>query len=199
MNKAIYSLLQDQKRRIMHIYTRSGDNGETSLIGGKRVPKYHIRIEAYGTVDELISYIGLIRDQNISSEIKDQLIEVQSNLMTCASILAADCEDCDVELPELKNEHVAKLEQDINKMELELPTLNSFVLPGGHTAVSFTHITRNICRRAERYAIRLNEETEISEEVIQYLNRLSDYLFMLGRKFVNDFGVKEILWKPNSK
>jgi cob(I)alamin adenosyltransferase len=119
--------------------------------------------------------------------------------MTCASILAADCEDCDVELPELKNEHVAKLEQDINKMELELPTLNSFVLPGGHTAVSFTHITRNICRRAERYAIRLNEETEISEEVIQYLNRLSDYLFMLGRKFVNDFGVKEILWKPNSK
>lgn len=199
MNKAIYSLLQDQKRRIMHIYTRSGDNGETSLIGGKRVPKYHIRIEAYGTVDELISYIGLIRDQNISSEIKDQLIEVQSNLMTCASILAADCEDCDVELPELKNEHVAKLEQDINKMELELPPLNSFVLPGGHTAVSFTHITRNICRRAERYAIRLNEETEISEEVIQYLNRLSDYLFMLGRKFVNDFGVKEILWKPNSK
>jgi cob(I)alamin adenosyltransferase len=183
----------------MHIYTRSGDNGETSLIGGKRVPKYHIRIEAYGTVDELISYIGLIRDQNISSEIKDQLIEVQSNLMTCASILAADCEDCDVELPELKNEHVAKLEQDINKMELELPPLNSFVLPGGHTAVSFTHITRNICRRAERYAIRLNEETEISEEVIQYLNRLSDYLFMLGRKFVNDFGVKEILWKPNSK
>lgn len=199
MNKAIYSLLQDQKRRIMHIYTRSGDNGKTSLIGGKRVPKYHIRIEAYGTVDELISYIGLIRDQNISSEIKDQLIEIQSNLMTCASILAADCEDCDVELPELKNDHVAKLEQDINKMELELPPLNSFVLPGGHTTVSFTHITRNICRRAERYAIRLNEETEISEEVIQYLNRLSDYLFMLARKFVNDFGVKEILWKPNSK
>lgn len=180
----------------MHIYTKTGDKGETSLIGGKRIPKYHIRIEAYGTVDELISYIGLIRDQNISSEINDQLIDIQSNLMSCASLLAADCEDCDVELPELTHDHVKKLEEAINQMELELPPLTSFVLPGGHTTVSFTHITRNICRRAERYAIRLNEESEINEVVIQYLNRLSDYLFILARKFVKDFGVKEILWKP---
>jgi len=199
VNKAIHSLLQDQKRRVMHIYTRSGDNGETSLIGGKRVPKYHIRIEAYGTVDELISYIGLIRDQNISSEVKEQLTEIQSNLMSAASILAADCEDCDIELPELTHDHVEKLEKSINQMELDLPPLSSFVLPGGHTTVSFTHIARNICRRAERCAIRLNEESEISDEVIQYLNRLSDYLFILARKFVKDFGVKEILWKPNSK
>ena len=183
----------------MHIYTKSGDNGETSLIGGKRVPKYHIRIEAYGTVDELISYIGLIRDQNISPGVRDQLIEIQSNLMSCASILAADCEDCDVELPEVTHEQVGNLEEAINQMELDLPQLNSFVLPGGHTTVSFTHISRNICRRAERYAIRLNEESEIKEEVIQYLNRLSDYLFMLARKFVYDFEVKEVLWKPKSK
>jgi cob(I)alamin adenosyltransferase len=183
----------------MHIYTRSGDNGETSLIGGKRVPKYHIRIEAYGTVDELISYIGLIRDQNISQEIKNQLVDIQNDLMSCASILAADCDDCGIELPEINHEHIENLEKRINQLELELPPLNSFVLPGGHTTVSYTHIARNICRRAERYTIRLNEEQEINKEVIQYLNRLSDYLFMLARKFIKDFGVNEVLWKPKSK
>ena len=185
----------------MHIYTRTGDKGETSLIGGKRVPKYHTRIEAYGTVDELISYIGLIRDQNISNEIKNQLIDIQSDLMACASILAADCSNCGVELPEIKKDDVEKLERYINNLELELPQLTSFVLPGGHTIVSFTHIARNISRRAERNAIRLSEEekNEINEEVIQYLNRLSDFLFMLARKFIKDFGVKEILWKPKTE
>ena len=185
----------------MHIYTRTGDKGETSLIGGKRVPKYHTRIEAYGTVDELISYIGLIRDQNISAAVKSQLIDIQGDLMACASILAADCSDCGVQLPEIKHEDVEKVEQYINNLELELPELNSFVLPGGHTTISFTHIARNICRRAERSAIQLSEEekNEINEEVIQYLNRLSDFLFMLARKFIKDFGVNEILWKPKTK
>ena len=185
----------------MHIYTRSGDKGNTSLIGGKRVPKYHARVEAYGTVDELISYIGLIRDQNISAGIKDQLIDIQGDIMACASLLAADCSDCDVQLPEIKKDEVEKLEHYINNLELELPQLNSFVLPGGHPAVSFTHITRNISRRAERYVIRLNEEEKdkINGEVIQYLNRLSDFLFMLSRKFIKDFGVHEILWEPKTK
>jgi len=185
----------------MHIYTRTGDKGETSLIGGKRVPKYHTRIEAYGTVDELISYIGLIRDQNISAGIKSQLIDIQSDLMTCAALLAADCSDCGVELPQISHEHVKKLENHINDLELELPPLDSFVLPGGHTTVSFTHIARNVSRRAERNVIKLKEDEkeEINEEVIQYLNRLSDFLFTLARKFIKDFGVKEILWKPKPK
>ena len=182
----------------MHIYTKTGDKGTTSLLGGKRVPKYHIRIEAYGTVDELISYIGLIRDQNIPDGSKEQLIKIQDRLMACASILAADCDNCDIDLPEIKDDDIEKLEKAINDLELELPPLDSFVLPGGHTTVSYTHIARNICRRAERNAIRLNEEDEVNEQVIIYLNRLSDYLFMLARKFIKDFGVKEILWNPKS-
>lgn len=180
----------------MHIYTKTGDRGETSLIGGKRVPKYHLRIETYGTVDELIAYIGLIRDQNIKDAIQDELIDIQDRLMVCASILATDCEDCDVDLPELTQNDIKNLENLINKMEAELPPLRSFVLPGGHTTVSYTHIARNVCRRAERYVIKLNEEYKFSPEVIQYLNRLSDYLFMLTRKLSKDLGVKEVLWRP---
>jgi cob(I)alamin adenosyltransferase len=183
----------------MHIYTRTGDKGETSLIGGKRVPKYHLRIETYGTVDELIAYIGLLRDQNIQDSVRNELIEIQDKLMVCASLLAADCDDCDFELPQIYEDDIKNLEESIDKMDVELPPLQSFVLPGGHPIVSYTHIARNVCRRAERYAIRLYEDSKFSDQVLQYLNRLSDYLFMLARKFTQDFDIKEVLWKPKTK
>jgi cob(I)alamin adenosyltransferase len=180
----------------MKIYTKTGDKGSTSLIGGKRVPKYHIRIEAYGTVDELIAYIGLIRDQVNEPEIKSNLIEIQDRLMTCASILAADCDDCKVKIPILKNSDIEFLENEIDKMENNLPQLQNFILPGGNTLVSFCNISRTVCRRAERVIIKLSEEQNVPESVIKYINRLSDYLFVLSRKFIKDFNIKEIPWLP---
>ncbi|MFO7828017.1 MAG: cob(I)yrinic acid a,c-diamide adenosyltransferase [Bacteroidales bacterium] len=180
----------------MKIYTKTGDKGETSLIGGTRVPKYHDRIEAYGTVDELISYIGLIRDQKMDEHSKLILIEIQDRLMTCASILATDCENCDVKIPEIYNSDIEMLEKEIDLMEEELPPLRSFILPGGHTTVSFCHIARNICRRAERCSIKVQNQFKNSDKVIQYLNRLSDYLFVLSRKLTIDLYAKEIPWKP---
>jgi len=180
----------------MPIYSKTGDKGTTSLLGGKRVPKYHLRIEAYGTVDELISYIGLIRDQNVSENIGNELISVQDRLMVCASILAADCEDCEQQLPKLYEEDITRLEKNIDRMDVELPPLQNFVLPGGHTTVSYCHIARNVCRRAERHAIKLYEESEFSELVIRYLNRLSDYLFVLSRKLSKDLQIQEVKWEP---
>lgn len=180
----------------MRIYTKTGDQGKTSLLGGKRVPKYHIRIETYGTVDELISYIGLLRDQNISGAIRDELIAVQDRLMVCSSWLAADCEDCHDQLPKLYEQDITRMEKDIDRIEAQLPPLSSFILPGGHPTVSYCHIARNVCRRAERYAIRLYEESSFPELVIRYLNRLSDYLFVLGRKLSKDLEVKEVIWDP---
>lgn len=180
----------------MKIYTKTGDKGTTSLIGGTRVPKYHERIEAYGTVDELIAYIGLIRDQKIEEAIKNNLIEIQDRLMTCASILATDCDNCDVKIPELSDSDIEFLEKEIDKMEQQLPPLRSFILPGGHTTVSYCHIARNVCRRAERFAIKVSDQYKNSEMVIQYLNRLSDFLFVLSRKLSLDLYAEEIPWKP---
>ncbi len=180
----------------MRIYSKTGDKGKTSLLGGKRVPKYHLRIEAYGTVDELIAYIGLIRDQQISELLKNELIWVQDRLMVCASWLAADCDDCQDNLPKLFEEDITGLEKGIDRMDLELPPLQSFVLPGGHTTVSYTHIARNVCRRAERHVIKLYEESEFPELVIRYLNRLSDYLFVLSRKLSKDLHIHEVKWQP---
>jgi cob(I)alamin adenosyltransferase len=180
----------------MPIYTRTGDNGTTSLLGGKRVLKSHLRIEAYGTIDELVSYIGLLRDKSPSEEIREELVKVQDKLMVVASLLAADCEDCSSSLPKLYEEDVQHLEETINKMDRDLPPLNNFVLPGGHPTVSFCHISRNVCRRAERYTIRLNEESKVSPLTISYLNRLSDYLFVLARKISSDLGIKEVIWQP---
>ncbi len=180
----------------MKIYTKTGDKGTTSLIGGTRVPKYHERIEAYGTVDELIAYMGMIRDQKIEEAIKNNLIEIQDRLMTCASILATDCDNCDVNIPKLYEADIEFLEQEIDKMEQQLPPLRSFILPGGHTTVSFCHIARNVCRRAERFAIKVSDQYKNSEMVIQYLNRLSDFLFVLSRKLSLDLYAEEIPWKP---
>ena len=178
------------------IYTKTGDKGETSLIGGTRVPKYHDRIEAYGTVDELISYIGLIRDQKIDGQTICILIEIQDRLMTCASILATDCDNCSVKIPEMYDSDIEMLEKEIDTMEKDLPPLRSFILPGGHPIVSYCHIARNICRRAERYSIKVSSQFKFSEKVIQYLNRLSDYLFVLSRKLSINLYAKEILWEP---
>ncbi|PLX15405.1 MAG: ATP:cob(I)alamin adenosyltransferase [Marinilabiliales bacterium] len=178
------------------IYTKTGDKGETSLIGGTRVPKYHERVEAYGTVDELISYIGLIRDQEINEKIKSTLVEIQDRLMTCASILATDCDDCKVKIPEIYPSDVEILEKEIDKMNEGLPPLTSFILPGGHPTVSYCHIARNVCRRSERLSIKVQSQYKNSEKVIQYLNRLSDYLFVLSRKLSMDLNAKEIPWTP---
>lgn len=180
----------------MKIYTKGGDKGTTSLIGGRRVPKYHSKIEAYGTVDELISYIGLLRDYYENNYYKEFLIDVQDKLMTCSALLAADCDGCEDELPQINSKDITKLEKEIDKMEEKLPPLKSFVLPGGHPVVSFCHITRTICRRAERITIRVAEEFKVDELVIKYLNRLSDFFFVFSRLISRDLGAKEIPWKP---
>ena len=180
----------------MKVYTKKGDKGETSLIGGTRVSKHHIRIEAYGTVDELNSYIGLIRDQEIDEMAKTVLIEIQDRLFTIGSMLASDPEKSKMKIPELAENDIELLENEIDKMNDVLPEMKSFVLPGGNTVVSFSHVARCVCRRAERITIELSGNSFVSELVIKYLNRLSDYLFMLSRKLAQDFDVEEIPWKP---
>lgn len=178
------------------IYTKTGDKGETSLIGGTRVPKYHERIEAYGTLDELNAFIGLIRDQNIDAETKAILIEIQDRLFTAESSLAVDSDHPPLrKLPELNERDVVLLEKEIDKMNEELPPLSSFVLPGGHPVVSYCHIARTVCRRAERITIKLRENYQVNDLVIKYLNRLSDYLFVLSRKMTKDFNAEEIPWR----
>ncbi len=179
------------------IYTKTGDKGTTSLIGGTRVPKYHPRIEAYGTIDELKSYIGLIRDHNIDAEYKDQLIEIQDRLFTIESQLAHDPETKLLRpLPEIIEHDVEVLEKAIDKMNESLEPLSSFILPGGHLAVSHCHVARCICRRAERISIRLSELNPVNSLNIKYLNRLSDYLFVLARKIGKDLNAPETPWKP---
>lgn len=180
----------------MKIYTKTGDKGQTSLFGGKRVPKHHIRIEAYGTVDELNSYIGLVRDQAIDSKSFDALIEIQDRLFTLGSILAVEPGNSKVKVPDLFEDDVLFLENEIDKMNESLPEMKSFVLPGGHTTVSYCHISRCVCRRAERLVILLSEQEEVNELTFKYLNRLSDYLFVLARKLTMDLNAKEIPWKP---
>ena len=180
----------------MKIYTKTGDKGQTSLIGGTRVLKNHIRIEAYGTVDELNSHIGLIRDQPIDEHSKSVLIEIQDRLFTIGSSLASDPEKSKMKIPDLKEEDIALLEKEIDRMNEALLEMRSFVLPGGHTIVSYCHIARCVCRRAERNTISLSETGFVAETVIKYLNRLSDYLFVLSRKLSHDLHAKEMPWKP---
>ena len=180
----------------MKIYTKTGDKGRTSLIGGTRVAKSHLRIEAYGTVDELNSYIGLVRDQEVNKTRLDILKEIQDRLFTIGALLATDPEKSKMKTPDLHEEDVTLLEQEIDKMTAEVPPLRSFVLPGGHQSVSFCHLARCVCRRAERLAIRLQEVSEVEDLVIIYLNRLSDYLFALCRKMTQELGAEEIAWKP---
>lgn len=187
----------------MKIYTKTGDQGITSLFGGSRVPKYHIRIEAYGTVDELNSYIGLIRDQNIDSQTLQVLIKIQNELFTLGAMLATPLNKEKLKngterlnIDKIHGEWVDFLEKEIDTMNLNLPTMKHFVLPGGHTTVSFCHVARCVCRRAERICTQLNEETAINELILVYLNRLSDYLFVLARKLTIDNNSEEIKWIP---
>lgn len=181
---------------IFKIYTKGGDKGSTSLIGGTRVPKYHEKIEAYGTVDELCSYVGLVRDQDIDDHYKEILLIIQNRLFVIESLLAADSEESAEKLPRIKEADITLLEQEIDKMEESLPALTSFILPGGHTTVSYCHITRTICRRAERLTIKLGDSYQIDGLIVRYLNRLSDYFFVLARKLSRDLKVDEVLWKP---
>lgn len=178
----------------MKVYTRKGDDGSTGLIGGTRVPKDHIRIEAYGTVDELNSYIGLLRD---SAPVHGEfLIWVQNSLFTIGSLLAEDPEKSKMKLPQLKGEEMTKMEAEIDRIENGLPEMRNFILPGGHSAVSHAHIARCVCRRAERRTFTLSTQMAVDPAVLQFLNRLSDYLFMLSRRIGFDEGAEETPWLP---
>lgn len=179
----------------MKIYTKTGDKGSTSLIGGKRVPKNHIRIEAYGTVDELIAHIGLIRDYLQNKNMQQAFLDIQDQLMICAASLAADCEDCEENIPKLSEEGIVWLENQIDEMEEKLTPLKHFILPGGHPVVSHVHLARTVCRRAERRIISLAEERPVSDIILQYFNRLSDYLFVFARYISQELGAIEIPWK----
>jgi cob(I)alamin adenosyltransferase len=178
----------------MKIYTKGGDKGETSLLGGTRVAKSHDRVEAYGNLDELNSFIGLIRDQDILPHYKEVLLRVQENLFVAEALIARDPEKPTRALPSLSEDDILILEQEIDAMNAELPPLTNFILPGGHQTVSFCHIARTVCRRAERSLIRLNKESPVENIIIQLLNRLSDYLFVLARKTGQDNGATETPW-----
>ncbi|MDB4903320.1 MAG: cob(I)yrinic acid a,c-diamide adenosyltransferase [Mucilaginibacter sp.] len=180
----------------MKIYTKTGDKGFTSLIGGTRVVKHHIRIESYGTVDELNSYIGLIRDQDIDTHDKEILKHIQDRLFTIGSSLASDPEKSRMIIPDLRLDDIEILEKEMDIMNENLPELKHFILPGGNNAISFCHIARCVCRRAERITVHLAEESTVDEKVNIYLNRLSDYLFTLARKIGNDYKIPENQWIP---
>ncbi len=180
------------------IYTKTGDLGKTSLIGGTKVPKSHIRIESYGTVDELNSYIGMVSDQVGDAHVKVLLKEIQDRLFTVGSSLACDPEkEPLMRIPDLKEADINLLEREIDKMNDTLPPMKNFILPGGHIAVSTAHVARCVCRRAERICVNMQEhEMFVEPLVIKYLNRLSDYLFVLGRYIGHLLQVDEIPWKP---
>jgi len=180
----------------MKIYTKKGDNGTTGLIGGTRILKSSLRIEAYGTIDELNSYIGLVRDQDIHERYKKQLIEIQDRLFTIGSSLAADPEKSTMKIPDLHASDIEVLEKWMDEMEEVLPEMKNFVLPGGHQTVSFCHVARCVCRRGERIIVDLNQHEFVADLVISYVNRLSDYLFVLSRKITLDLGAIEQPWQP---
>ncbi len=180
----------------MKVYTRKGDAGETSLIGGVRVGKDSLRIDAYGTVDELNSFVGLLRDQLQDKHAVKILIEVQDRLFTLGSLLAEAPGGSRMKLPQVIQADIDLLEQEIDAMDEVLPPMTSFVLPGGHTTVSTTHVCRTVCRRAERLVVHLGRDYSIEPIIPMYLNRLSDYLFVLARKIAHDLKVEETPWKP---
>lgn len=180
------------------IYTKTGDKGETSLFGGKRLTKSHLRIEAYGTVDELNAVLGLVRDSLQNEHLRGILKSVQDRLFTIGANLASDPAK-NMTLPDLVPADIEILEKEIDSMETELPPLKNFILPGGHLAVSFCHLARTVCRRAERHVVALHHSEPVENIILVYFNRLSDYLFVLGRKVAHDLGVEEIPWKPREK
>lgn len=180
----------------MKIYTKTGDVGETSLFGGRRVLKSELRIDAYGTIDELNSWIGLLGDIQNEASMKLQLKEIQDRLFTLGSTLAADPENEKLKTPDLLDSDVEILERAIDTMEITLEPLQYFVLPGGHINVSYCHIARTVCRRAERLCVALYNTEKIHPLIVKYLNRLSDFLFVLSRKTAHDLNVEEVKWMP---
>lgn len=177
------------------IYTKRGDRGETSLLGGTRVPKYHERIEAYGTLDELNAFIGLLRDHLTDDQSRNILLEIQQNIFVAEAHLASEKPENNARLPKLTEENIILLEHEIDTMNRDLPELRSFILPGGHETVSYCHIVRTVCRRAERLTIKLSEQYPVDSEIIKYLNRLSDYFFVLARKIAFEFSIGDNVWK----
>jgi cob(I)alamin adenosyltransferase len=182
----------------MKIYTKKGDEGSTSLIGGTKVLKSIQRIEAYGTVDELNSYIGWVRDLCQIEKQKITLLEIQDRLFTIGSLLASDPEKSKMKLPELKEADIEFLEKEIDNMNEELPEMKFFILPGGHPTVSCCHVSRCVCRRAERAVVHLAESSPVDKLTLKYLNRLSDYLFVLARLLSKSLGVTETPWKART-
>lgn len=190
----------------MKIYTKTGDDGTTGLFGGTRVPKHHIRIESYGTLDELNSWIGLIRDQQIDKSSKQVLIKIQEKLFTVGALLAIDPEKEKLKsgkdrlnIPKIDSGDLNLLEKEIDLMEQDLPPMTHFILPGGHTTVSYCHIARTICRRAERLVSQLNDFEPVDPILLSYINRLSDFLFVLARKLSYDVQAEEIRWIPEKR
>jgi len=181
----------------MKIYTKAGDKGMTSLTGGRRVPKWHGRITACGTADELLAFMGLLRDSVEDQDKKKVLLKIQDRLMTIASLLAAETEDLRKSLPALNEEDIEFLEKEIDLMSDKIVPLHSFILPGGHPLVSFCHITRTVCRRAERNAVKVTGKSDTDILILKYLNRLSDFIFTLSRLISSELQVKEIPWNPN--
>jgi cob(I)alamin adenosyltransferase len=185
----------------MKIYTKTGDNGSTSLFGGDRLMKSDIRVEAYGTVDELNSYVGLLADKLISTEFSIYLQKIQNILFNIGSVLATVDEHYKTKLPELKDDYLVFLENQIDWMQERLPVMTQFVLPGGHEHVSLTHVVRTVCRRAERAIVRIenyDQDSQILWSVV-YLNRLSDYFFVLSRYLTQYYGTKEVNWQKDIK
>ncbi|WP_339651552.1 cob(I)yrinic acid a,c-diamide adenosyltransferase [uncultured Maribacter sp.] len=190
----------------MKIYTKTGDDGTTGLLGGTRVPKHHIRIDSYGTVDELNSWIGLIRDQDIDPIYQHQLIIIQEHLFTVGAILATDPEktvlkngEQRLKIKKVGFEEIDFLEQAIDELDSQLPQMTHFILPGGHTTVSYCHIARTVCRRAERISTLLFKNEPFDSNILSFLNRLSDYLFVLARKLSYNLKANEIKWVPKKK
>ena len=190
----------------MKIYTKTGDQGSTALIGGTRVEKHHLRIDCYGTIDELNSYLGLIRDQNIDGNHRSVLTQIQNSLFTIGATLATDPDKklyksgkARVTISEISDADIKLLENEIDAMNEALEPMTHFILPGGHQTVSFCHIARSVCRRGERLTSALNAISPISPEILAYLNRLSDYLFVLARKLSKDLRAEEIKWIPDKQ
>ena len=190
----------------MKIYTKTGDSGTTGLFGGTRVPKHHIRIQSYGTLDELNSWIGLLRDQEIAPPHRERLLRIQDRLFTAGAKLAVDPEKerlksgtDRLQIPLISQADVEDLEAAIDQLDESLPPMTHFILPGGHPVVSTCHIARTVCRRAERMTTLLDEHSPVPAEILAYLNRLSDYLFVLARKLSHELGADEIKWIPERK
>ena len=182
----------------MKIYTKTGDVGETSLFGGRRVLKNELKIECYGTVDELNSWVGLVRDVLVNVSDRETLIHVQDRLFVIGAILATDSQKENLKTPAISEEDVKYLETAIDNIDSTLEPLKNFVLPGGHLYVSYCHIARTVCRRAERLVVSLNQVQKIPLIIIKYLNRLSDYLFTLSRKLSKDLNAQEVIWTPRN-